>query len=497
MVCSARCFERPYACQGFGGVSSSSGKPLGQPARGRAVAEHRRARRGDDLRDAGGDAGGQHVQRERRVGAQDHVLGRAERHRDRGEVDERVGPGIRDRAGRGIRIGEVHRDLRDVARARGRRRRRGRATRARARRRRGPRRGVRPRRPAPPVTRMRLIDAAIASAWRKRMPRSATRTGRPDSRERLPAIPTAMERTPSRQSAGRASGSSPGPTNRSESRSASPPPWPPSPFTIGTSYAASQCRCTSRRSPSGRSDRGRSGVDGARVEHRVQPLAGEHGAALDDLQLRAAFGAVDRDAIALPRRVGVEGVAERRARRVVDDEREVVLDRDALAEDVAVADVPVVLLGVEVQRLQALVVAKVEFEGIAPVVGAAGGTIPDAACRGVLGTVELQAARREDAARLAADPPVDEVEVVARLVDEEAPGVLLLAVPAAEVVRAVVGVQHPGEVDGGDPTDRAVLDHLAQRAVARRVAVVEGDDDLAAGAIDGVLDERRRSARRS
>ena len=78
--------------------------------------------------------------------------------------------------------------------------------------------------------------------------------------------------------------------------------------------------------------------------------------------------------------------------------------------------------------------------------------------------------------------------MVARLVDEEAAGVPLLAVPAAEVVRAVLGVEHPREVDGGDLADRAVLDHLAQRAVARRVAVVEGDDDLAAGAVDGVLD---------
>ena len=41
------------------------------------------------------------------------------------------------------------------------------------------------------------------------------------------------------------------------------------------------------------------------------------------------IGAVDRDAIALPGRVRVQRIAERGARGVVDDEREVVLDRDA------------------------------------------------------------------------------------------------------------------------------------------------------------------------
>ena len=77
----------------------------------------------------------------------------------------------------------------------------------------------------------------------------------------------------------------------------------------------------------------------------VQALVGQHRAALDDLELGAALGAVDRDAVALPRSMGVEGVAERRAGGVVDDEGEVVLDCDALGEHVAVAAVAVVRRG--------------------------------------------------------------------------------------------------------------------------------------------------------
>src|SRR5699024_11993679 len=42
-------------------------------------------------------------------------------------------------------------------------------------------------------------------------------------------------------------------------------------------------------------------------------------------------------------------------------------------------------------------------------------------------------------------PPVHEVEVVGGLVHEQAAGAGLVAVPAAEVVGAVLGVQHPFE----------------------------------------------------
>ena len=80
---------------------------------------------------------------------------------------------------------------------------------------------------------------------------------------------------------------------------------------------------------------------------------------------------------------------------------------------------------------------------------------------------------------------------MARLVHEKTARVLLVPVPAAEVVGAVVGVEHPLEVDGGDLPDRAVLDDPAQRAVAGGVPVVERQHHLSAGAFDDLFDAGR------
>ena len=78
--------------------------------------------------------------------------------------------------------------------------------------------------------------------------------------------------------------------------------------------------------------------------------------------------------------------------------------------------------------------------------------------------------------------------MVGRLVHHQAAAVGLVAVPAAEVVRAVAGVEQPLEVDAGDLADDAGLEHLLDLAVARRIAVVEGDGQLAAGPLLGVDD---------
>ena len=53
--------------------------------------------------------------------------------------------------------------------------------------------------------------------------------------------------------------------------------------------------------------------------------------------------------------------------------------------------------------------------------------------------------------------------------------------PAAEVVRAVAGVEQPLEVNAGDLADDTGLQHLLDLAVARRVTVVEGDGLLYVG----------------
>src|SRR5204863_484036 len=92
------------------------------------------------------------------------------------------------------------------------------------------------------------------------------------------------------------------------------------------------------------------------------------------------------------------------------------------------------------------------------------------------------------------EPPVDQVEVVARLVDHQPAGVALVAVPAAEVVGAVAGVEEPLEVDGEDAADRAGLEQLLDSAVARGVAEVEGDGEPAASGRAG--DSRPRGCGR-
>jgi hypothetical protein len=66
-------------------------------------------------------------------------------------------------------------------------------------------------------------------------------------------------------------------------------------------------------------------------------------------------------------------------------------------------------------------------------------------------------------------------------VHHQAAGILLLPVPATEVVGAVPGVEHPLELDAGHGPDLAVRDQLSQGAVPRGVPVVEGDDNGLAG----------------
>ena len=77
---------------------------------------------------------------------------------------------------------------------------------------------------------------------------------------------------------------------------------------------------------------------------------------------------------------------------------------------------------------------------------AALGAVGEAVALGGLWGVELAVAAGEDGDGDAGEGPVDDVEVVGGLVDEEAAGVVFVAVPAAEVVGAVADVEEPVEV---------------------------------------------------
>ena len=105
--------------------------------------------------------------------------------------------------------------------------------------------------------------------------------------------------------------------------------------------------------------------DGAGVDVRSTVLSLRHHLGpLDDLELGPAGGPVDRDLVSLPRAVGVQGVGEHGAASVVHERGQVVLGGDPVGEDGLVAPVAVVLLGLEVERLEAVVGAEVQLEGV-------------------------------------------------------------------------------------------------------------------------------------
>ncbi|OPZ15695.1 MAG: hypothetical protein BWZ10_01712 [candidate division BRC1 bacterium ADurb.BinA364] len=78
--------------------------------------------------------------------------------------------------------------------------------------------------------------------------------------------------------------------------------------------------------------------------------------------------------------------------------------------------------------------------------------------------------------------------MVRGLVDQQAAAVLLVAVPAAEIIRSMALVEHPFEHDRTDLADRSVLDQLLGFAANGRIAVVEGDDDPPPGPLFRVED---------
>lgn len=216
-------------------------------------------------------------------------------------------------------------------------------------------------------------------------------------------------------------------------------------------------------------------------------------AALDDVDLEPALGAVEDAPVSFPGGVGVRVVRHHRAVLVLDDHGDVVLDGDALAEAVLVADVAVLVLGLEVQLLQLRVLVDVDRERV--VLGVRVVQVPlaqvlDAPLRRVLLAVEPQVAQAVDQLGLGVEPEVDQVKVVDRLVHLDAAAVRLVAVPPVHEVRAVRCVQDPVHVHGRHLADDAGVHQLAHLGVVRRVAVVEEHADLFArrlGRVDHLL----------
>ena len=71
-----------------------------------------------------------------------------------------------------------------------------------------------------------------------------------------------------------------------------------------------------------------------------------------------------------------------------------------------------------------------------------------------------QLTKTKDRFRAAVQPPVHQVKVVGRFVDHQTTGIGFIAVPAAEVVGPVAGIQQPFKMDRHYIADSARLQNL-------------------------------------
>ncbi len=132
-------------------------------------------------------------------------------------------------------------------------------------------------------------------------------------------------------------------------------------------------------------------------------------------------------------------------------------------EQVALGDVPVVRTALSVRTCTALGVTE-----------------------RVVRSVVLERPGGEHLLGIRIQPPVEQIEVMAGFVDKERARTPLLPVPPAEVVRTVIDVEVPVEVDRRHPANSVRHQELFQARAMRRIAIVVGDDDVSAGPLLGV-----------
>ena len=71
--------------------------------------------------------------------------------------------------------------------------------------------------------------------------------------------------------------------------------------------------------------------------------------------------------------------------------------------------------------------------------------------------------------------------MVGGFVDQQTAAVFLVAMPSAEIVRTVIGIQKPLEMNAGNLSDESASEDLLDPGIAGRVAVIECDGDIASG----------------
>ena len=152
-----------------------------------------------------------------------------------------------------------------------------------------------------------------------------------------------------------------------------------------------------------------------------------------------------------------------------------ILDVDGLVTDATVADIPVGFFGIEVHLT---VVGVMGHVGVELALAGMRTALAAFAAEGVVSAVEPQAALRGDPRGRRAGPPVQEVEMVAGLVDLQAAAVGLVAVPAAEVVRAMQAVQGFLELHEEDLAQAAGTHDRIDGSAGGAVAGVVGREHL-------------------
>src|SRR5260221_1140913 len=228
-------------------------------------------------------------------------------------------------------------------------------------------------------------------------------------------------------------------------------------------------------------------LDSAEIAHDDDLVGRRHrpGLVLVLPDLDAAAAPVEGEMVAFDRHVAIDRIGDLDAVLVADRRTHRVEDVDILAEDAGIAHITVLARGILVEHLEQRVLADVEI--MRALAGMRAGAAALAAERPVLAVV-AQAAEGGDRSRIGFEIPVEQVEMMRRLVDEEAGGIFHLGMPAAEIIGAVAGIEIPVEIDRGDLADDAGAQQLLDPHGGRRIAVVERDVDATAGARLGIED---------
>src|ERR1044072_999472 len=184
----------------------------------------------------------------------------------------------------------------------------------------------------------------------------------------------------------------------------------------------------------------------------------------------SAFISVESDSVALDRHESIERITHVRAVRILHERRHRGVDVAVFAKRAAITMIVVYVFATGVERhavrIRRHVVVKATLRLVRTLT---------AICRAELSiaSINLESCARGNFDRICIEPPVNQVEVMRRLVHPETAALGLEAMPATEVVGAVVDVEIPTEIDGQNAADGAGRKQLLDLLVFRRVTILQ------------------------